>query len=46
MSLHRVIYACDENYAPLTAVSAVSLLKHNPGYEIILDNHIAGWFGP
>lgn len=36
MSLHRVIYACDENYAPLTAVSAVSLLKHNPGYEIIL----------
>lgn len=32
----RIIYACDENYAPLTAVSAVSLLKHNPQCEIIL----------
>ena len=31
-----VVYACDDNYAKLTAVSAVSLLKHNPGAEIIL----------
>ena len=31
-----VVYACDDNYAALTAVSAVSLLKHNPGVEIIL----------
>lgn len=31
-----VVYACDDNYAKLTAVSAVSLLKHNPGVEIIL----------
>lgn len=36
MTPHRVIYACDDNYAPLTAISAASLLKHNPGYEIIL----------
>lgn len=33
---HRIVYACDANYAPLTAISAVSLLKHNPGCEIIL----------
>lgn len=32
----RIIYASDDNYAPLTAISAVSLLKHNPGAEIIL----------
>ncbi len=32
----RIVYACDDNYAALTAVSAVSLLKHNPGAEIIL----------
>ena len=32
----KVAYACDDNYAALTAVSAVSLLKHNPGAEIIL----------
>ena len=31
-----VVYACDDNYAALTAVSAVSLLKHNPDTEIIL----------
>ena len=31
-----VVYACDDNYAALTAVSAVSLLNHNPGVEIIL----------
>jgi len=31
-----VVYACDDNYAKLTAVSAVSLLKHNTGAEIIL----------
>ena len=32
----KIVYACDDNYAALTAVSAVSLLKHNPGAEIIL----------
>ena len=32
----KVVYACDENYAPLTAVSAVSLLRHNTDAEIIL----------
>lgn len=32
----KIVYACDDNYAPLTAISAVSLLKHNPGAEIIL----------
>ena len=32
----RIVYACDDNYAALTAVSAVSLLRHNPGAEIIL----------
>ena len=32
----KVVYACDDNYAKLTAVSAVSLLRHNTGAEIIL----------
>lgn len=32
----KVVYASDENYIGLTAVSAVSLLKHNPGAEILL----------
>lgn len=32
----KVAYACDDNYAALTAISAVSLLKHNPCAEIIL----------
>lgn len=32
----RVIYASDDNYVGLTAVSAVSLLKHNPGVHIHL----------
>lgn len=32
----RVVYACDDNYAPLTAISAVSLLKHNPDAEVFL----------
>lgn len=32
----RVVYACDDNYAGLTAVSAVSLLKHNPNAEVFL----------
>lgn len=32
----KIVYACDDNYASLTAISAVSLLKHNPGAEIIL----------
>lgn len=31
-----VAYACDDNYAALTAVSAVSLLRHNPGARVIL----------
>ena len=31
----RKIYACDENYAALAVVSAVSLLKHNPNAEVI-----------
>lgn len=32
----KVVYACDDNYAVLTAVSATSLLKHNPGCEVVL----------
>ena len=32
----RIIYATDDNYAALTAISAVSALKHNPAAEIIL----------
>lgn len=32
----KVVYACDENYASLTTISAVSVLKHNPEAEIIL----------
>ena len=32
----RVVYACDDNYAGLTAVSAVSLLKHNLNAEVFL----------
>ena len=31
----RVAYACDEKYAPLATISAVSLLKHNPGAAIV-----------
>lgn len=31
-----IVYACDDNYAGLTAVSAVSALKWNPGAHIIL----------
>ena len=31
-----IAYACDKNYAPLTAVSAVSALRHNPGARIVL----------
>jgi lipopolysaccharide biosynthesis glycosyltransferase len=31
-----IAYASDSNYAALTAISAVSLLKNNPGAEIIL----------
>lgn len=31
-----VVYASDRNYARLTAISAVSLLKHNPGARIVL----------
>lgn len=32
----KIVYACDDHFAPLAAISAVSLLKHNPGAEIIL----------
>ena len=31
-----IAYACDKNYAPLTAISAVSALQHNPGARIVL----------
>lgn len=31
-----IVYACDDNYAGLTAVSAVSALRHNPGTRIVL----------
>ena len=31
-----VVYASDANYAKLTAISAVSLLKHNPGTRVVL----------
>lgn len=30
----RVFYACDENYASITAISATSLLKYNPDAHI------------
>ena len=32
----NVIYACDENYAAITAVSAASAARHNPGVSITL----------
>jgi lipopolysaccharide biosynthesis glycosyltransferase len=32
----KIAYASDDNYAALTAISAVSLLKSNPGAEIFL----------
>ena len=31
-----IAYACDKNYAALTAISAVSALRHNPGARIVL----------
>ena len=31
-----IVYASDKNYAALTAISAVSALKHNPGAQIVL----------
>ena len=31
-----IVYASDKNYAALTAISAVSALKHNPGVHIVL----------
>ena len=31
-----VVYACDGNYAPLAAIGAISVLKHNPGARIVL----------
>jgi len=31
-----LVYACDDNYAKLTAVSAVSALRHNSGARIVL----------
>lgn len=38
----NVVYASDENYVGLTTVSAVSLLKHNPGAKIHLLGHNLG----
>ena len=35
----KIVYASDDNYVGLTVVSAVSLLKHNPGAEI----HLLGY---
>ena len=35
----RIVYASDDNYVGLTAISAVSLLKHNPGARI----HLLGY---
>lgn len=34
MTPRTFVYACDDNYAALTAISAVSLLRHNPGARI------------
>ena len=31
-----IVYASDKNYAALTAISAVSALRHNPGARIVL----------
>ena len=31
-----IVYACDKNYAALTAISAVSALRHNRGARIVL----------
>ena len=31
-----IVYACDKNYAALTAISAVSVLRHNRGARIVL----------
>ena len=31
-----IVYASDRNYAALTAISAVSALRHNPGARIVL----------
>ena len=31
-----IAYASDKNYAALTAISAVSALRHNPGLRIVL----------
>lgn len=34
--MNTIVYACDANYAGLTAISAVSALAHNPGCRIVL----------
>ena len=34
--MHTLVYACDENYASLTAISAVSALEYNPDLAIVL----------
>ena len=31
-----IVYASDKNYSALTAISAVSALRHNPGARIVL----------
>ena len=31
-----IVYASDRNYAALTAISAVSAIRHNPGAQIVL----------
>lgn len=36
MAQLTVVYASDANYAKLTAVSAYSLAKHNPGVRVVL----------
>ena len=35
-SIMTLVYASDKNYAALTAISAVSALRHNPGARIVL----------
>lgn len=37
-----IVYASDENYAGLTAISAVSALKHNPGARVVLLGYNLG----
>ena len=34
-----IAYASDKNYAALTAISAVSALRHNPGVRIVIEGY-------